>query len=116
MLVQQSRQQMFFSFFFACSWKEHAMKNFCVFRASNHAGFHIACWGCEIPSKFSIDRENFHDSMKKFGILTMIMCVVDVKSFGVVCGFGWVRVRVRCCEEGGYVQLMKDERRGCLVG
>jgi hypothetical protein len=89
MLVQQSRQQMFFSFFFACSWKEHAMKNFCVFRASNHAGFHIAC---------------------------MIMCVVDVKSFGVVCGFGWVRVRVRCCEEGGYVQLMKDERRGCLVG
>lgn len=46
----------------------------------------------------------------------MIMCVVDVKSFGIVCGFGWVRVRVRCCEEGGYVQLMKDERRGCLVG
>jgi hypothetical protein len=30
------------------------MKNFSVLRASNHAGFHFACWCCKIPNDLSI--------------------------------------------------------------
>lgn len=43
MLVQQSRQQMFFSFFLAFSWRQQPTKNFWASSASNHAGFRIAC-------------------------------------------------------------------------